>query len=1186
MYLKALEIQGFKSFPEKTRLSVEKDITVIVGPNGSGKSNISDALLWVMGEQKTRMLRGGTREDVIFGGTEKRGAMGFAQVTLVLDKSTRVLPLDTDEVSISRRYYRSGDSEYYINKEQVRLRDVTELLMDTGLGCDGYSIIGQGRISEIVSAKSTDRREIFEEAAGISRFRHRKDESERKLARTEENLLRIGDKISELELQVEPLRQQSEVAKKYLLLRDELRVQEVSLWMANLDRLHEQSETLRNDCDRARTDCTAARSEQDRLYAESERLAERMRQIDLEAEEQRQKLRETEAAAAEADSECAVVNTNLANNEETLIRLQQELGEQSDRTEALRKQVEEHQTRVETINAERLELEKQASELRVREDENASGLVEQNKLMAELLRRESELVASLSENRATRSMLEENRASLEERLSHAAEEQRLAEEKNVEAAAGLARVKKQLNEEKEKEQALSNVIAGHAMLMEAREKQTAELAERQTKLTVELRSCESRINLLTELEKNMEGFAKASRFVMQEAAHGVLQGIHGPVGQLIHTKDKYALAVETALGAAVNHILVDSQDDGKAAIELLKKRDGGRATFLPLDTIRPGYLKEVPDGEDGFVGICSDLVETDLRYADVVKNLLGRTVVAETLSDAIGISRRHRNSLRIVTLDGQLVNADGSMTGGSAAKNAGILSRANELRRLHGTRDKLDKDLKETVSLRSEADRELESARYQLDAAREEQTDASRESARLEGIVAQAQLLFDTSESALDALDEEQRTASTRKKEIAERMDALKKALNEEEDELAALRTEMESKNADAEFLENRRRELEAAFGAIHSRQASLDAEKNTVYLAIRQLEELQKQLLDDSGKRVSAMETVRENSAALEERRKVILQRLDNLKTLADTQREQIAVLTRSRMELEGRRGTADKAAQEKNRELLDLERNSAMLEQKKMAADLEEKQIVDKLWDSYELSRTEAQTVRQEIENLPRAARQVAELRRTISALGNPNIGAIEEYKRVSERYEFLSEQRGDVERSRAEILKIIDEITVQMEEIFRREIQEINEAFQRIFVELFGGGKASVSLEDESDVLNCGIDIRIQPPGKAVSNISLLSGGEKAFVAIALYFAIIRVRPTPFCVMDEIESALDEENVARYAAYLRRMCGRTQFIAITHRRGTMEEADQLFGVTMQEKGVSTILSMDMEEALKTIR
>ena len=1186
MYLKALEVQGFKSFPEKTRLSFEKEITVIVGPNGSGKSNISDAILWVMGEQKTRMLRGGKMEDVIFGGTEKRGAMGFAQVTLFLDNTTRVLQLDTDEVSISRRYYRSGESEYYINREEVRLRDVTELLMDTGLGTDGYSIIGQGRISEIVSAKSTDRREIFEEAAGISRFRHRKDESERKLARTEENLLRIGDKISELELQVGPLKEQSETAKKYLLLRDELRLQEVSLWMASLDRLQEQSETLRADYDRSVVDCTAARSEQDRLYAESERLAEKMRETDVCAEEMRQQLRDTEATAAEAESEAAVLRTNLDNNADALLRLRREIGEQTDRANSLQRQVEEHRRRIDDIDRERAALTEQEIEIRRREVENASGMDEQNRRLSGMMARESELNSALAENRTAIQLLAENLQDLEERVARREEEKRLAEEKSAEASQKLEEANKQLAEAREKEQSLANIIAGHTMLMGSRESKAAELAEKQTRLTVDLRSCEGRIRMLSDLEREMEGLANASRLVTREAERGALRGVHAPIARLIHAEDRYALAVETALGSHMGDIVVDTQDDGKAVIRFLKNRNGGRVTIQPIDVVEPARLREEPAGEEGYVGICSDLVQTDSRYSDIIANLVGRVAVAETLGDAIRIARQHGNRFRIVTLDGQVVNAGGSLTGGSAAKNTGILSRANELERLKKEQSRLEEELRRTTEDRREAERVLESARYDLETAREEDAAARQECARLEGFAAQAQLLRATAEDALDALDEEERTSEKQKKEIRERTEALESASRKAEAERDELRAAMEKESAGAEDFAARRKELEDSVSSVRAGQAALDAEKNTAQLAIRQLEQLRNELQSDEAQRRSAADVVVANNARLEEQLGVCRERLATLNGQIETQKVALSQLIERKMEMEGKRSAADRAAQEKNRQLLDLERASARLEQKKLAADMEEKQLVDKLWDGYELTRTEAQTVRQPVESFSKTTRQVAELRRSMNALGTPNLGAIEEYKRVSERYEFLSAQRDDVEKSRQEILKIIAEITVQMEDIFRREIVQIDEAFRRIFAELFGGGKASLSLEDENDVLNCGIDIRIQPPGKAVSNISLLSGGEKAFVAIALYFAIMRVRPTPFCVMDEIESALDEENVIRFSKYMRRMSNKTQFIAITHRRGTMEEADQLYGVTMQEKGVSSVLAMDMDEALKTIR
>ena len=956
--------------------------------------------------------------------------------------------------------------------------------------------------------------------------------------------------------------------------------------MANLDHLQEQSELLRSDYERSLTDCAAARSEQDRLYAESERLSERMRENDRQSEEKRQQLRSTESAAAEVDSAAAVLQTNLANNEETLLRLQREIGEQNDRAEGLLSQVREHRERIAVIETERRELAEQEAILRKQEEENSSDMDEQSRRLSELATRERVLNSLLAEDRTAISMLEEAQEQASQRQSHAQEEMQQVNQRRSQAELAMTEARSELAAAREKEQSLSNVIAGHTMLMGSRERKATELAEQETRLTVDLRTCEGRIRMLSDLEREMQGLANASKLVAREAERGSLRGVHAPIARLIRVEDRYALAVETALGGHMGDIVVDSQEDGKSVISFLKNKNGGRLTVQPIDVIEPARLRDEPRGEDGYVGICSDLIETDTPYRNIIANLVGRIAVAETLGDAIRIARRHRNSFRIVTLDGQLVNAGGSLTGGSAAKNTGILSRANELSRLQKERENLDDNLRRISDQKKEAERELERARYDLDAAREELSEAKQECAHREGAVNQAQILFDSADAALSALMEEQQTGEERRQEREERMATLREAVAKAETELLLVSSDIEKESVGAESFTARRRELEESLGSLKARDAALEAEKTTASLAIRQLEQLHRELMNDGAQRRDTMAVVQEKNRQILTEQEVCSQRLEALNQQIEAQKEQLTQLTAQKMEMEGRRSTTDKAAQEKNRQLLDLERQSALLEQKKLTADLEEKTIVDKLWDSYELSRTEAQTVRQEIESIPKATRRVSELKRSMSALGTPNLGAIEEYKRVSERYEFLTGQRDDVEKSRQEILNIIRDITAQMEDIFRREVEKINVAFQQIFIELFGGGKASLSLEDENDVLNCGIDIRIQPPGKAVSNISLLSGGEKAFVAIALYFAIIRVRPTPFCVMDEIESALDEENVTRFAQYMRRMCAKTQFIAITHRRGTMDEADQLYGVTMQEKGISSVLAMDMDEALKTIR
>lgn len=1003
MYLKALEIQGFKSFADKTRLTFEKNITAIVGPNGSGKSNISDAVMWVMGEQRTKSLRGSKMEDVIFGGTAKRSPLGFAQVSLILDNSARIFDIDSSEVTLTRRYYRSGESEYFINRESVRLKDINNLLMDTGLGRDGYSIIGQGRIAEIVSNKSTDRREVFEEAAGISRYRYRKEEAERKLDKTEENLLRINDKIDELEMQVGPLREQSRVAKRYLALRDELKILEVSAWMETLDRLHAQADAVNQEYAQAKANLERAKGELESLYASSGSITERMHRKDVEIEQARERLSAAEAKASECESAAAVLRANAESSRRSMERMQSDIAEQESR----------------------------AAEIRARMDEGA-------RRIAEIKARLETLYAENTKN--------------------------------------------------------GNVLDGCRMKIKSREDALAAVSDKATKLAVDARSMDSRINMLTEMEKDFDGFSRAVKTVMRESARGSIRGVHGPVANLVKADDECALAIETALGAAAQNIVIDTQNDGRSAIEMLKRMDAGRATFLPIDTIRGSVMTDAPVRDPGFVGVAFDLVKFDESYRQIFANLLGRTVVAETLADAVRISKANGNRLRIVTLDGQLINAGGSMTGGSSAKGSGILSRANELETLKKKRVKLAESEKSCVAELERAKTNLTSVRYQYDMALEEQSSLR---------------------SDISSLEAENRATAASGEQLRLLLDGI---------------------SGDSETRKNAVSAAERQIESFNARIAEKEAERGTFAAEIKSI-------------------------------------------------KDEISRIGLSKLELEGKRTKAEKDAQQRNAEINELERLTARIEQKKLASDMEEKQIMDKLWDNYELGHTAANAIRQPVQNIQKANRAIAELRKEISSLGTPNIGAIDEYERVNSRYEFLAGQRDDVEKAKTELVDIIRDITAEMKAVFVERFNEIDESFRQTFLELFGGGKAALVLEDEKDVLNCGIDIKVQPPGKAVSTISLLSGGEMAFVAIALYFAILKVRPTPFCVMDEIEAALDEANVERFAAYMRRMSDRTQFLVITHRRGTMEEADMLYGVTMQEKGVSTVIELDLENAQKTI-
>ena len=1185
MYLKALEIQGFKSFPDKVLLPFEKDITAIVGPNGSGKSNISDAILWVMGEQRTKTLRGGKMEDVIFGGTEKRPKMGFAQVSLILDNSDHIFSIETSEVMITRRYYRSGESEYYINRESVRLKDITDLLMDTGLGRFGYSIIGQGKISEVVAAKSGDRRELFEEAAGISRYRCRKDESERKLGHTQENLVRINDKIDELKIQVDPLREQAEVAKKYLVLRDELRLLEVSVWMETLEKLQEKNLTINADYENAVSGQMKSRDELEKLYAAAENFSEKMREKDLEAEQTRDKLTETDSRAAEIESEIAVVENTRGHNAEREKQLISEIDEQATRARALENQIAQRQSRVEEIKNELELLDGRLGEITAKLRENAAGGDDNKKRTADLLAEKGEKQTLLAHCSTVLTMLADSQSQRSMDADRRDADAENAQQRYDELSARLKTERAEREKAKEKTDELSNVIAGYKMRMEGRESKVRQLEDKKTALTIELNSTHSRFNMLSEMEKEYEGYSGAVKTVMREAERGLIKGVHGPIANLVHADNRFSLAVETALGASMQSIVVDTQEQGKTAIEMLKRQNAGRATFLPIATIRGSELKRRPDGEPGFLGTAYELASFDKKYEAIFSNLLSRTVVAETLGDAVAMSKKFDHQLRIVTLDGQMINAGGSMSGGSAAKNSGILSRANEVRALGDKLKTLEADAADCAAKLTEAARELASAKYEMQTAEFELSEAQETLRSFESAVSGTEIMLSEADKTLENLENAAAIEKHRREEDKKRADVAEADAKRLEAEIAEIDKKLEVLSASGQEQESRAKELADSISAIAEKRSSLIAESDTTENAIEQLGQLYDDLLSDGETRRTAIEELSAVKTALDERADRLNESLEKMRASAETIRAELAAINDTKLQLEGLRTKNDKAAQDKNRELLDIERLVASIEQKMISAEMEEKQIIDKLWDSYELSRTAANQMRQPVENLAAAQKRIGSIRREISSLGTPNLGAIEEYDRVSERYNFLTEQRDDVEKAKKELESIIDEITGEMTSIFRREFDIINESFRTTFLELFGGGRAALLLEDENDILNCGIEIKVQPPGKALTTLSLLSGGETAFVAIALYFAILKVRPAPFCVMDEIEAALDESNVDRYAAYMRTLTGKTQFLVITHRRGTMEEADMLYGVTMQEKGVSQVISIDLGQAEKAI-
>ena len=1186
MYLKALEIQGFKSFPDKTVLSFGEDITAIVGPNGSGKSNISDAIRWVMGEQSTKALRGGKMEDVIFGGTALRKQQGFAEVSLVLDNADHLFPLEESEVMVTRRYFRSGESEYYINRRSVRLKDVNELFMDTGLGREGYSIIGQGRIDEILSVKSGDRREVFEEAAGISRFRHRKEEAERKLERTQENLVRITDKIDELELQVEPLRNQSEKARRFLLLRDELRSLEISLWLDQLEKLRAGNIKTMSDYENAVRQREEAQKAVEQFYAAAEDFSTKMRDKDVEAEGVRFQMMQKQADANGLENAIAVLRANIQNNLENRDRIQRELDQQEGRAGSVAAQIDERRQRLEELAGQRAQLQDQLERRQGEAQDAARSAGQLAGELEQLRQKESVEHASAADAKALLSALAAAEQELLDRDESLRQELAAGEEALDSVRAARQEAAAALDKAQEDRDALQNMLNGYTLRVESRQRKAKEAEERHVKLQMEENAIRSRVHMLSEMEKMYEGYSKAVKLVMGEAKKGQLRGIHGPVAGLIHVPDACTVAIEIALGGAMQHIVVEREEDGKAAIQYLKRRDGGRSTFLPLTSMRPSDFRDQGvRGEPGFVGLGNELIQFDPRYEKIFSNLLGRTVVAEDMDKAIAMARKYNYRFKIVTLDGQVLNPGGSMTGGSASRSAGILSRANELERLAQQRTGVAQQLADAARAMEEAKREATAAAYEMETAQAQQRRHEDDILKLEERLGHLDTqLADLKKQRADQKSELEQL-QTRSAQIEADTRAARARVESLEGAAAALRAEAEGKARGQSEAQEKATALGEAIAELNMRLAALEAEAQAARKSMTELEELRRDLTGDKAEREKMLSQFQEKNADLEQE---IAEKERQLQTIRQENQDRQATISRindEKLALEAQRNQADKDARDKNSALLNLEREVSVLEQKKAAAAMEEKNLLDKLWETYELSHQAAMAQRVELESVPKAQRRVGELKSAISSLGNINLDAIEEFERVNERYTYLTDQRDDVTRSKKELEEIIAGITEEMRNIFSAQFALLNESFQHTFQELFQGGKANLELEDPDDILNCGIEIKVQPPGKALKILSLLSGGEKAFVAIALYFAILKVRPTPFVVMDEIEAALDDANVVRFARYMRQMADKTQFIVITHRRGTMEEADVLYGVTMQEQGISRLLTINLNDVEKEL-
>ena len=1183
MVFKELEIQGFKSFPDKVKITFDAGVTGVVGPNGSGKSNLSDAVRWVLGETSSRQLRAaGKMEDVIFGGTRRRSAMGFASVRLTLDNTGHTLDVDADEVTIGRKYYRSGDSEYTINGQVCRLRDVYELLLDTGIGRDGYSVIGQGRIAEIVAAKSSERREIFEEACGIAKYRYRKTEAERRLAAAGENLERLRDILGELESRVGPLEKESAKAQKFLELSEQRKTLEVTLWT---DSVHRARDTVRQqvrDYETAQADYERFDGEAKAAEQEAEEIRMQAQQLTIAVERLNGDIRSITEQISGSDSRIAVLENDILRNEESTASLRSEIeaGEQDgaeadaalQRHRAVAAKMEaEGEKLAEEIDALNAELEQLA------DASNASG-ARKDTLRAEI----TDLTAKRTEAQVAQAAAEAAEETARQRLP--ALEQAVQEgtdqwETARQDLTDTIRYREMLTEN---EKQLANVRSGLELKLKNRKAALDEADTAEQRLGRELDAARQRLSVLRELEKNMDGYQNSVKAVMRAAGARRLRGIIGPVSAILKVEPGCEVAVETALGAALQNIVVENEAAAKAAIALLRSDNAGRATFLPLDTVQPGVFR---GRLSGTARLASSLVQADARYDNIVSNLLGRIIVVEDINEASRVARDNGFRSRVVTMDGQVINAGGSFTGGSVQRSAGLFTRKQEMEELRIRAAKLQKDCLAAQEKTDQCKEQVDALQAELTATASEQITAANdrvraeaEQKRLEAAAAQLETARNARRQEIDTLQAaladsrakaedaaklqaeltakiDRRTAEMSR--IAEGDDSFLTRQNALAQDLSAKRLEQVTRQKDAELAYSQIAALEQRARDAAARRTSL--EESVAALAARS-DACRAEIADIRQTRADSQTTIAQKEAEIREATQKRLAR----------QQAETETLARAR--------TAADSREEMSREM-------ARLAERKAAAESEYDQTVAKLWDEYQLSVSQAEALCVEFDSLPALRAQVADLRGKIRALGSVNVSAIEEYKEVKARYDTLVTQVTDVEESRNELSRMISKLSAQMREIFTDSFRAINENFGRVFAELFGGGEASLMLEDESDVLSSGIGIRVAPPGKVIKNLEALSGGEQALVAISIYFAILAVNPAPFCILDEIEAALDDANVGRFAQYLRRVSDKTQFIVITHRRGTMEAANVLYGVTMQEDGVSKLLKLDLEHVDATL-
>ncbi|MBQ3547333.1 MAG: chromosome segregation protein SMC [Clostridia bacterium] len=1186
MLLSSIEIQGFKSFADKTVLKFGKGITAVVGPNGSGKSNISDAVRWVLGEQSTKSLRGQSMEDVIFGGTETRRPHGFCEVTLNINNTDRSLNFDNDFVSITRRYYRSHESEYAINNVSVRLKDIHELFMDTGLGRDGYSMIGQGKIDNIISSKSNERRDIFEEAAGISKYRYRKLEAERKLTAAQDNLLRLHDIVDELEARVGPLEEQSKKAEKFLKLSEEKKELEIGLWLYTLNN---SKEALRNQESKIMVAQTQYK-EIEQMLEDFDRKTEQntslFAKLTSDIEGERLNISSINEEIVKSNGVITVLNNDIQHNEESILRLNEEKSSLSSSDNDALAEIESKNNEVKVIKAKKAELEEKLHTLEAELTELLSETDTNSRKIENEIRMLNTLTAQSSDMRVKLVTAETAINEIESRKGVSAD-LILGREKEIENLNGeFGEIEKLLTEIEEKVAGYNNSLKGYELRLASRVQTVDSLKQELDTVNLDIEAKSRRVQILRDLQNNMEGFANSVKFVVSKAETGILRGICGPVSSLISVESKYSLAIETALNNAIQNIITETEADAKATINFLKNNKAGRATFLPVQTIKAREFKE-HGFEDmlGYVGIASDLVKNDKKYDEIVKYLLGACVVAEDIDCAVTIAKKFGYRIKVVSLDGQVVSPGGSLTGGSVIKNSGILSRGNdiinienEVSLLKAKSDELSQKLIDAQNSLAEVDADITAIKADILTANEDKIRAVAELKRIGDLRESVKL-------SLKQLTDEQAAGNQKLEELKNISVDAAKQITEVEAQKAEIQAKIDQMTGARDNLSTVREDL--ANNITNVKLSVIEAQKDieSISLSAKSLEEM----INDRAKRSV---TIDSEIAALQFKNENLKSEIQSVQDNIGDAAAKIAQSEQNIADFIEKRNQTEKFGVElRNSERENtLQREKiggelARLTERKEVMMREYDEVIRRLYDEYELTRSEAEKIGIEIENPAQAKKTLIEVKNKIRALGNVNVSAIEEYKEVSERYNFLSEQINDVEASRAQLQKLINQLTSQMQEIFTVGFEKISQNFSKTFTELFGGGSASLSLSDPENILESGIDINVKLPGKNVPSLDGLSGGEKALIALSIYFAIMRVSAPPFCFLDEVDTALDDINVERFADYMRSSDFNTQFICVTHRRGTMEAADMLYGVTMQEKGITKLLELNVSELEKKL-